>query len=977
MSTQLVRRPYYRLRPVIQVCLLWPLLLMSGCQKKVAVPVSDDAPAVLDADDDDAIGGKKSVALQRGTDLTDVDVPPAETRLQPIVLVEVTSLEDPTKGAIPSHLEQELARQALLMTARDTLGLSTRDAALGEALPTGVAQNNVLRTRLSPTRNAKTLFTVQSAAGKSQKPLWGKEGKMAHDPPTGLLGTLVWIDALRRADLSAALTRAGFEDKRAVPQGSAAFVDAATEALLDDMTFFAQFRAVQALHAEMRTKGKSPWLIGALARAYAHLGMLTECQWSHAHAAYKARALLYAQQLCGDEPRSPWGVWHRAYALALTGQHKLALEDVALAQRLLDRQVKKGSDPPPSWVGLIEAFCRFDCERLQKAVQEGKQPGLTRLLHFLAAESRTSVLFTMAAARTVLEHNPECLRVHDSIAEVGGVSNRHVTTVAGMELFTGTFPERVGALPGLPDAVAMVVKAKRPEQDIIRALAEAGRSADVRAVPSWSALAHWAREARFLQVCQRLDFMRDSWAVPVDEFLEEARPLIAEHPYASFLETYRFQLGQGRSEIARLLSRLPVEQLDSRALILFRVFSQVDLERYRPIVLMVVGRTPVGYLDSVMKMRFFTGGDHADDILMFLSPHAPVARAAAIRYLWHKWQHNVGDWLREPEARHPDVLRELGRHYAEVKQTDQAEDYLKRALALSADLDGYRILAGVYKEAGKTDQWLATLESFLQAEDTGLDHAKVRVELARYYMAQKDFRRAEPFAAAAAETWAQWAMDCAVQCYEGLGEWDKAELWARRIAERYQPAVWFQWCLRTGKGDLQDALRMLKQHLDRPGGARNLEDLVLLGICQYLTRELPAATETFREVNRQVKRTSLQLFLATIHDQNGGRAERDALLKDVSADEPLAPLAAVFRDNLAKGEKAELDRQRADAVVKAMPADRRATGYFLLACFLEPRGPADVATDYFRRSLAEVEGRAMLIDLIATARLHPGYERQK
>ena len=97
---------------------------------------------------------------------------------------------------------------------------------------------------------------------------------------------------------------------------------------------------------------------------------------------------------------------------------------------------------------------------------------------------------------------------------------------------------------------------------------------------------------------------------------------------------------------------------------------------------------------------------------------------------------------------------------------------LSRYIELSPDAWAYQTLAATYKEQGNIDRWKETLDEFLKkVEDPGLDHAKVRVEIANYYMGLKQWDKARPYAEAAAATWAGWAMSCAARCAEGEQDW--------------------------------------------------------------------------------------------------------------------------------------------------------------------------------------------------------------
>ena len=55
--------------------------------------------------------------------------------------------------------------------------------------------------------------------------------------------------------------------------------------------------------------------------------------------------------------------------------------------------------------------------------------------------------------------------------------------------------------------------------------------------PSWAVLGSLIRETRFVHVQHRLYFMRHWWHVPVEEFWNEARPLVARHRFQPYLLT--------------------------------------------------------------------------------------------------------------------------------------------------------------------------------------------------------------------------------------------------------------------------------------------------------------------------------------------------------------------------------------------------------------------------------------------------------
>ena len=119
------------------------------------------------------------------------------------------------------------------------------------------------------------------------------------------------------------------------------------------------------------------------------------------------------------------------------------------------------------------------------------------------------------------------------------------------------------------------------------------------------------------------------------------------------------------------------------------------------------------------------------------------------------------------------------------KKLEDAVRCWKRWIEHSPDYEAYQRLAALYKAQGDDKKRLETLAAFLDQPDHGLGHALVRVELANHHMSKGDYKTARPFADAAAETGAEWAMRCALRCAEGEGDKERAAAWAERIRQRY------------------------------------------------------------------------------------------------------------------------------------------------------------------------------------------------
>jgi tetratricopeptide (TPR) repeat protein len=559
------------------------------------------------------------------------------------------------------------------------------------------------------------------------------------------------------------------------------------------------------LHGAMHEEGESPWLLGTLVRTYAHLGILTEYDWYASSRAFRARSLLYAQRLVAQKPCSPWGLWHRAYAEALAGMHALALQDLTAAEKL----PKSNLSGPPSWVELIATYSRFETNKLNVVAERGGDlAGLARLLAYLAVEDNSSMYQTLHAAQALLENNPECYRVHDGRCAVGGLANLHEATLASGKVFSQTLSQRLADIPGLPPAVDAALKGQQGEVAILRALAEAAGPGKGVDEPSWGMLARMLREVRFKQVNSRLSFMRYHWSVPTEEFLQESLPLISDHPYLPYLKGYGLDYRSQTADFLALLESQRLLDLDIRQDALVFAFQIVQSPKTVPLLILAANHMDYTHPDMALSLSRVVERDRQRYArwLYEISPHSPLARAGLIQFDWPSVAKQAEQWEKAPGAT-AAVFRALGNRYAELGRPQDAIRCLQRAMSASPDKTAYEALAHVYKAQGDMVRWQAILDEYLTQESFGLDHAQVQVEIARYFMSLKHWKKAQPYADAAAETWAEWAMRCASECHQGLGNWVKSEELIRQVAERYPMARfdWAYWCARTGRGNLMQA----------------------------------------------------------------------------------------------------------------------------------------------------------------------------
>ena len=716
-------------------------------------------------------------------------------------------------------LPRELIRQAVLIAARDELGLHTRDQVIDQTRDNrGNPAAEVLEV-ISYVRDNRSREQIRQLGKESIQTLFAHETPMAPGRSLELNKLLSSAEVLSREEFPAVLEKGlGLNGKPNATKAEAGFA-AEIEEQLGSLSYVNVLLAVRALHRAIRDDGESPQRIGALVRGYALLGVLSEYEWNPAHRAFKARALLYAQRLVARNRESPWGLWHRAFAWALVGRHVDALADLAAAKL---KTPGKNAPEAPAWLELVDAFSHFDSARL--AQNEGPKNKLAALLCMLTLSYPRNTAIGLSAAKDVAALESDCFLAHDAMCEFFGVSTQHMTTMIAQEALRSLVFNTIPTLDGIPRNL----KDQLDENSSITKAAElfdqAGAPEADLDEPSLGAAARMIRETRFVQVFRRLYFMKVLLSMPTDELWDEVRQDVADHPYAGYLESLLSPKPESAARYLLFADGLDLTDIETTESAMNR--SLWNLERPKAKAAWNVARC---HEDETAEMAAsLWNSDEQNKLalareILKISPFHAYARAVLINKDWENVKGEVTGWEKESGVS-PAVLAVLGTRYTSEKKFDDAERVLSRYIILSPDRWAYRALADNYKAQGDIDRWQKTLDEFLnKVEDLGLDHAQVQVEIANFYAGVKQWEKARPYAEAAAATWAEWAMICAARCAEGEKDWARAELWFSRVTERYPGnswAVWYFFCKRTGQGNLAAARDAVERYLTSRADAR-------------------------------------------------------------------------------------------------------------------------------------------------------------
>jgi tetratricopeptide (TPR) repeat protein len=867
---------------------------------------------------------------------------------------------DDVKASVQLLLHREVIRQAVLIAARDGLGLNTRDEVLGERTPevvAGGAATVVSNFQMEP--GASRVFILRGNGDLKAETL------VKHDLLPNSAAELEYLlkltslaENLSRTGLLEALKALGLKGEPNAYKAGAA-LPPEVEDRLEHLGFVENLTAVRDLHGAIRTDGESPARLGALARGYAQLGVLSEFHWHPAHKAFKARALLYAERLVAREPNSPWSYWHRALVRALAGMPRFAKADLEEARKHVDAGKVSGDAPP--WLPLIDAFVANDHERLK--VKDGSRHArLAALLRLMTVEFPSHTALALGVAQDVISAEPDCFRAYDALCRVGGVSNLHGATTAGPEALARNLPAKVGEVAKLPVGVRDAVGREGDLRGLAEALDRAGAPAVDRGEPSWGVLAHLVRETLFVQTYYRLNFLKEWLSVPVDDYWANAGQLVVGHRYRPFLQSLALPSHEGGRILAELGGRLDRGDLEFTAAPVFH-----ELMRTKP----PQGVEPWQFAwmhndatihDYSLAIEGSEAKTHAvlARTLLEINPRSDFAMAKLVEHDWDGVKDKVPAWEKELGDAAPALLGALGKHYTQSKQYDEAQKVLARYIRISPDAWAYEMIAEDYKAKGDLARWQETLDFYLaHVEDHGLHHAEIQVQIANHFMEQKRWKEAWPYADAAADTGALWAMECAARCAVGMEDWERAEALTKAATERYAPSTWTGWyrfCKKSGHGDVKAAQAWTEEYLAATYSRRDLAPPLVAAYFYWSTGSLKKAKDSFaRAIEANPSETMGIAHMALVADQLGDAQERDLLLARLCTEfKDRAPktveLALVFRGWLAGGCQGPADTAAAERVIASVAADNRGNLEFFAGCVLLTHGQAEAGRSYMKRS---------------------------
>jgi tetratricopeptide (TPR) repeat protein len=871
-------------------------------------------------------------------------------------------------------LMREIARQAFLIAARDECGLPTRDAGLREVLPSAPGGKPVLFQMLVTTWEASSCEVHVALIKGDQTQRRAIVERSFQVPRTELLVQLVEkCESLSRNEFKDVLGREVHPQKLAAARTAGEPSKPVAEQLAQ-WNEMAVVGGLRSLHAEILAKGESPETLAALARAYANLGVMTECHWSPAHKAYKARALLYAERLVRQTKGSSEALCHRAYVRALVGLHAAAAADIQHARDQLGKA--SNGKPLPEWVETIDRFCHGKMAPLIAEAQTEPDRSLYRLLRLLLVENTFDDFGVNEAAQALLDLQPNCFRAFQARYEVLIPSVQRETISAGPSFFLKSVVAPLAAIPGLPapvrEKLAALREGKPPEEQFaawlatVTALSAAGRQGGDRQEPSLDAVASLIREIQFVLVSKQVEF-GSGMGVESSGILTAPRPWVKNHPYGAWVDIFQ-QQGIARTAAWNILARAEPSELEFTEFRMLDWLNQEDAQRSVDLKPLCVNHSDPIYRDLIIRAKFsplrLPDGDKKNvetaALLRSVSPWTSPFIAMLISIDGTSMD-KAAARLERDYAADPIVLSELANRYLEVKRLDDAERCLERLTRLNPRFHVYWRLAVLYKSKGDMARWKKTLEKSLECpSENPLEHPVVQVALAEYLMQHNELDPALRYAKAAAQSYSDWSLMMLARCYELRQEWDEAEVVLRAVAQRYHEECleWMFFCARSGHGHADEAEKVGREFVESLRGGISEDNVAQVATFYILVKEPTKALALFQEDAHRTQKPYRALYAALLADSLGQAALRDSLLAKIVNEEKgttgsaraYVEVASMMRRAVQRENPQPFDLSRIEPLIANTEPGEPTNFYYYVGAFLRNRGDLQNAKKYLMRN---------------------------
>jgi len=878
-------------------------------------------------------------------------------------------------------LVRELVRQAILIAARDELGLPTRDSSLEDKI--GSKDPNALE--IQTTCDPKGKVSISIKLGEKWQSDWKYETEVNYSPIEGLVNYRELsekLEQLSRTEIPKALESARFAKQQVPSRKPTAEVEADLQECVARLSSLSQLSAIRRIHRLLASDGESPELLEALSKSYAHLSMLSQRYLSNQCTAFSARSLLYAARLAAIYPDSSRGLWAQAYALGFLGCDLPALQTMQKGTE----KCKQTKEKEPDWKGPMEAKCHYDPSRLDAWLRAGgKSTEVVEYLQFQSTgggewfRSLPSVTIARDFAR---HHHPGCTPITRLLAYSPVIMDQHAILPMADQFLRQEVAEQIGHWDEMPALVKRALQSDNPLQMLPKAMINVGLAID-KGEPSARSIGRLIIEMNILQIYDRIAFRALMLAAPWDDERKKSWPEINDHPLSPVIMFAAIYPGTNADYLRKNYSNIPLDEPRLAELILVR-----------PLIGVKIGDRDIG--DELLRKARWHADDTSTDLILearlaegeaqndvgkkwlHVSPDRPAAQMLAVMPANNKTFDFSEEQIKNFES-HPETISPLIHLLVNGSNDDATLRVLKKAISVYEEPYMYFSLASIYRRRNQMDDWRRTLDDLLAQPNHDLQHMQAEVDIANYLMEKNEFEEAEPYANSAAETYSGLGLLCQATCAEGMNDPDKAISVFNALGTRYPGFGGFTWylaCLRLDRGDRQIPRKLFEQKYESPGEREYVEVTESLALIAGIEGQVEESAKLWEKVYQKTHSAYDGVMAALTFAELKRADERDRLFEDVLKNSDVSQpgqlaerdVVRMIKDDLKDPMGEHLSREKIDQLLQMVDPSSKLNVLYFVGWHLHLSGKSRQGNELYKE-VAEGFVRHKWVSSLAAYRL--------
>ncbi|EMI42192.1 putative secreted protein [Rhodopirellula sp. SWK7] len=701
---------------------------------------------------------------------------------------------------------RELARQALLIAAREEIGMQTCDMTLREQSSTGDPLELLLT--VQPGKQFKVWVFDSGAVDLRDTPPATDENihESTFTVTRSSIGTYPTackeLEEASRGEFTQFLRDLGAK-RTVLAADENVDLEIDIAALQAEVDLVSQFVAVRELHRRYRVE-QSAETLQALVRGYANLGLLNETNWGASSIALQARALLYSARLESLHPEHPETLWTLAYANSIVGLHYRSLEQLETLENT------GSTDDLPPWTALVGAYSRFEVEELERLSKEDTPISdwaayLNAWTVFNSLEHRR---FT-SVGRSAIEACPEAMNLYYMHIDSQPIGVMRLSNATELSALLYSIPARLIATPTIPQKVVEAARSpdrSKPPGVYWRSMVDALRVSGGDGDTSWAMLASLLDEQAMRAAYNSMAVnRRASTEVDLTPVAEMWQSFIQGHPDQAYIPTVSLVTAGDAIKLSKACGNFRFRDPNE-----WTTRACWDLWHVKNSDGDVIGRLGAGASSREFTCQSLTRAiTNLKPTQKFYSiyirevrkvaPRSPVALIASVKQAIssekpispeqiEKWTASAGD---SSAAWHVLALaqQKSGNRLATI-------DCFRESIRLSPEYDTYKGLADAYARFDMKDEVIPLYEEYLEkVENFGLEHSNVHRNIATYYMRENNLAAAKPHAVNAAQSYSASALRVAAGVCELQKEFDEADKYYEALSKSYPSSSGLDWYL--------------------------------------------------------------------------------------------------------------------------------------------------------------------------------------